>query len=361
MPLAEELHAVKDTYDQQTQVAVIGAGPIGIETAIELQKAGIDYLHFDKGQIGSTIMRYPPGTVYFSSPERICIAGIPIPNISQTKATKEEYLAYLRAVVMAFQLKIRRYEPVERIERRAGGSFVIHTTTGHGTMTHTYQADNIVLAVGDMEFPRRLEIPGEELPHVSHFVDDPHVYFGRSVLIVGGKNSAAEVALRCYRVGAQVSMSYRGDQLDPKSIKYWIYPELTSLIKRGAIRAYFETQPSRITPTHVTLNVTGSPTSESTEVPADFVLLLTGYRPDQTLFEQLGIQRDGDQQAPVFNAQTMETNVPGVYVAGTATAGEQLRFRLFIENCHIHARRIANAILGLAPPETENPWGLPEN
>ena len=345
----------------QTKVAVIGAGPIGIETAIELQKSGIDYLHFDKGQIGSTIMRYPPGTVYFSSPERICIAGVPIPNVGQTKATKEEYLAYLRAVVMAFDLKIKSYEPVERIECQDGGGFVLHTTTSHGTVPHSYQAHNVVLAVGDMEFPRSLEVPGEKLPHVSHYVQDPHVYFGQTVLIVGGKNSAAEVALRCYRAGAQVSISYRGDQFDPKTIKYWIYPELTSLIKRGAITAYFSSRPSRITPTHVTLNTIGGDVTESIDVPADFVLLLTGYRPDQSLFEKLGIQREGDQQAPVFHAETMETNVPGVYVAGTATAGEQLHYRLFIENCHIHARRIANALSRQRPPESENPWDLPEN
>ena len=172
-----------------TQVVLIGAGPIGLETAVELKQAGIKYVHLDKGPIASTIMRYPPGTSYFSSPERISIAGIPIQNTGQTKTTKEQYIAYLRSVVIAFQLKIQTYEEVGKIERPTDKGFLVHTTTSGGAVPHIYRAQNIVLAVGDMEFPRLLDIPGEDLPHVSHYMEDPHVYHGRSIVIVGGRNS----------------------------------------------------------------------------------------------------------------------------------------------------------------------------
>ena len=341
-------------------VALIGAGPIGLETAIELKKNGIDYLHFEKGQIASTIMRYPPGTLYFSSPERIAIAGIPISNVGQTKTTKEQYIAYLRSVAETFDLQINMYEPVQRIGGNSTSGFEIHTTTAFGSVQHVYHVAHVVLAVGDMEFPRRLQIPGEDLPHVTHTMQDPHVYFGCQVLIVGGKNSAAEAALRCFRVGAHVTVSYRKDQFSEKSIKYWIYPELTGLIRRGAIKAYFSTQPSEITSTHVLLSSVDR-LAEPIQVPSDFVLLLTGYQPDQSLLKQLGVDLAGEQRAPQCSSKTMETNVPGVFVAGTAAAGEQLRFRLFIENCHIHTKRIAHALSGQEPPMDENPWDLPEN
>lgn len=334
------LRRMNDTT-KTTRVALIGAGPIGLETAIELKKAGCDYLHFEKGQIAATILRYPPDTTYFSSPERIAIAGIPIPIVGQTKATKEQYVAYLRSVAIAHDLAIRTYEPVLRIEKQESNGFVLHTTTAQGTVLHTYRAENVVLAVGDMSFPRKLGIPGEELPHVSHYLQDPHTYFRQRVLVVGGKNSAAESALRCYRAGAQVMISYRRPEFDAKSLKYWIYPELRGLVERGAIEALFETSPVKITPTHVHLRSSVAGSTSEKQLAADFVLVQTGYRPDQELLEQLGVEFEGDQSTPICHRETMETNVPGVYVAGTAVAGEQLRFRLFIENCHIHARRIA--------------------
>ena len=344
-----------------TQIAIIGAGPIGLETAIALKKANCNFLHFEKGQVGSTVIRYPPGTHYFSSPERISIAGIPIPIVGETKATKEQYIAYLHSMVRAFDLKIKTHEPVQKIQRRDAGDFVLHTTTADGTVAHTYQTQNVVLAVGDMAFPRKLGIPGEDLCHVSHSMQDPHVYFDQRVLIVGGRNSAAEAALRCYRAGAKVTISYRQAEFDKQSIKYWIYPELRGLIERGAIAAHFQTQPVRISTTHATLRDVNGNAPKEHEVPADFVLLLTGYRPDQMLLEQVGVQFEGEQRAPTCNRDTMETNVPGVYVAGTAVAGEQLRFRLFIENCHIHAHRITRALTGQPPPGEENPWSLPES
>lgn len=345
---------------QHTPIALIGAGPIGLETAIQMNRSGLEYLHFEKGQVAATIMAYPPGTIYFSSPERIAIAGIPIPNVSQTKTTKEQYIAYLRSVAEAFDLQIRNYEPVENIRQTDTGGFLLQTTTACGTRTHTYTSDKVILAIGDMAFPRRLEIPGEQLSHVSHTLAEPHTYFRKKVLIVGGKNSAAEAALRCFRAGADVALSYRGDQLNDRSIKYWIYPELQGLIKRGKIESYFNSKPVAITPDTIQLQTTGHE-AETFSVEADFVLLLTGFQPDQKLFRQLGVKLEGPERAPLYNADTMETNVPGVYVAGTALAGEQKKYRLFIENCHIHAQRITHALLGKEPPPADNPWDLPEN
>jgi thioredoxin reductase (NADPH) len=345
-----------------TQVAIVGAGPIGLELAAALKKAGVPYVHFDAAQIGHTMTWYPRQVRFFSSPERIAIAGVPLQTVDQAKASREEYLAYLRAVVEQFDLQVRTFERVTSIQRDEHG-FVLRTQANDGA--HGYRTQYVVLAVGDMAAPRRLNIPGEDLPHVSHYFDEPHRYFRQQVLIVGGKNSAVEAALRCYRAGAKVSLSYRRERLDPKAIKYWLLPEIESLIRLGKIGFHPSTAPLRITPTHVTLAPVGDdPQPQPTgfpymqglqEVPAQFVLLLVGYVADTTLFELAGVRLEGESRAPAHNPDTMETNVPGLFVAGTAAGGTQTRFRLFIENCHVHVQRIVQAITGSAPaPGTVN-------
>ena len=344
------------TTMQQTDVAIIGAGPIGIELAIELKRAGIDYLHFDKGQIAQTISWFPRLMHFFSSTDRIAIAGVPIQTIDQSKCTREEYLAYLRSLVLAFDLKIRTYETVTRIGRDAKG-FSLHTMTAAGQ--HQIAANYICLVTGDMDHPRRLDIPGEDLPHVSHYFDEPHRYFRRRLLVVGGKNSAAESALRCYHAAAHVTISYRNDQFDPSSIKYWLLPELHGRIERGEIACFFNTTPTAISPTHVTLHHVDD--GNDVELPADDVLLLTGYVADMTLFETLGVELVGEGRTPVFDDKTMQTNVEGVYVAGTAAAGSQIGYRLFIENCHIHTKRIVAALTGAAAPADPPPLYAPES
>ncbi|HEX9637484.1 MAG TPA: NAD(P)-binding domain-containing protein [Acidobacteriota bacterium] len=205
---------------------------------------------------------------------------------------------------------------------------------------------------------RILGIPGEELPHVSHYFDEPHRYFRQRLLIVGGKNSAAEAALRCYHAGARVTLSYRGAELPPKSVKYWLLPELLGRIQRGEIACHYRTAPKAISPTHVTLERFDG--GGAIEVEADFVLLLTGYVADPTLLRLAGVELAGADGAPVFDPKTMETNVPGLYVAGTVTAGTQHSYKIFIENCHIHARRIAAALSGAPPPPDAAPIAVPE-
>ncbi len=338
-------------------VAVVGAGPIGIELAVALTRAGIDYVHFDARQIGYTISWFAPQTRFFSSNERIAIAGVPLMTPDQNKATREQYLAYLRTVVEQFDLKINTYERIVGIERDAADDAFVLNSQPRGTPPRKWRARRIVLVTGGTDHPRRLNIPGEDLPHVSKYFNDPHDYFRKRVLIIGGKNSAVEAALRCFQAGADVSVSYRRERLPERSIKYWLLPEMNSLIEKDRIRAYFQSVPTRITSTHVTLSRGG----ETFDVPADFVLALVGYAQDTTLFELAGVELSGACRAPVFDPRTMESSIRGIYVAGTAVGGTQDRFTVFIENCHVHVERIVNALMGVAPPAAPAPIAEPES
>jgi len=341
-------------------VAIIGAGPIGIELAVGLKRAGLSYLHFEAGQVGQTVSWYPKQVKFFSSPERIAIAGVPLNTADQNKATREEYLAYLRGVVQQFELPIHTYERVEDIDVHEDHTFTLHTRRGDDRCSYT--VNHVVLAVGDMHHPRMLHIPGEDRPNVSHYFEDPHMYFMKRLLIVGGKNSAVEAALRCHRVGAHVSISYRGDSFDERAIKYWLLPELQSLIADSKIAFYPRTTPTRIDDREVRLERLDG--GDPIDVPADFVLLLTGYRMDTRLYEQAGLELAGANQAPVLDEATQESSVPGIYVAGTAAAGTQVRFRLFIENCHVHVARILAALTGDAEKArtlTARQYVLPES
>jgi thioredoxin reductase (NADPH) len=338
----------------KTEVALIGAGPIGLEVAYELKQAGVDYLHLDKAQIGSTIAWFPEQMTFFSSTDRIALAGVPLQTVGQRKCTKEEYLAYLRTFAQAFELKVRTYEEVTSIAGEAG-AFLLRTKSAAGEQE--IRAARVILATGDMDRAHKLGIDGEDLPHVSHYFRDPHPYFRKRLLIVGGKNSAAEAALRCWHSGVKVAISYRRDAFDKRGVKYWLLPELSGRIRRGEIDCHYETEPVAITPTHVTLRGRG----ETFEVPADFVLMLVGYEADTRLLEMAGVELSGVERAPRFNEETMETNVPGIYVAGTATAGSQQSYSVFIETCHIHAKRIAAALTGAPPPPEPPPLTQPES
>jgi len=318
-------------------VAIIGAGPIGLELAVALKHAGIDYVQFDAGQIGSTIEWYPPQMLFHSSSDRLALAGVPIQTTNQQKITREEFLAYLRALVQQFGLSVRTYERVMRIDKLPGGGFELRTMAVDGE--HRTRADNIVLAIGAMHAPRIIGVPGEGLPHVSHYLGDPHKYFGKRLLVVGGRNSAVEAAVRCHRAGAEVTISYRGGDFDPKVVKFWLLPEVRALIRDGFVRF--------LPRTHVTEIRNGTVLLSTREIAADFVLLMTGYRQDPTLFEMLGVDLQGEECAPVHDPQTMETNVPGVFIAGTAVAGTPPRkVSVIVETCHVHVPRIVGAITG---------------
>jgi len=362
------------TEHRDHEAIIIGAGPIGLELAVALKQAGVDYRHLEAGQIGQTITWYPKQARFFSSPARISIAGVPLVSADQSKASREQYLAYLRGIVEQFDLRVNTYERVTRIEKQ-GGRFTIETRRRDGDRAYT--AEHLVLAVGDMHEPRRLNVPGEELEHVSHYFDDPHWYFRRRLLIVGGKNSAVEAAIRCCRAGADVAMSYRRAGF-ASSIKYWLLPELQSLIKAGHITFYPCTVPTQITPSHVTLTPSKADDppvdperfpeqrgatwlEEPTDVETDAVQMLTGYVMNPTLFEMAGATLEGENRAPKVDRDTMMTDVENLYVAGTAAAGTQVSFRLFIENSHSHVAKITKAITGAYPePRYINSLAKPE-
>jgi thioredoxin reductase (NADPH) len=332
------------------RVAIIGAGPIGLELAMELKRAGEDYVQIDAGQIGTTITWYPLDMLFHSSADRLAIAGVPIQVPDQQKPKREEYLAYLRAIVQQFGLQVRTFERVERAQRLPEGGFLLQTRAVDGE--HAYHAEIVVLAIGAMHAPRLCGVPGEELPHVSHYFRDPHTYFGKRVLVVGGRNSAVETAVRCQRVGAEVTVSYRGSDFDPKVVKFWLLPEIRSMIRDGRVRFLPRTLPIEIRGGSVLLAPIGDDgrpimTDVPLEIGADFVLMMTGYQQDTSLFHMLGVKLEGPAREPVHDADTMETNVPGVFVAGTAIAGTPPRkVSVIVETCHVHVPRIVAAIKG---------------
>lgn len=331
-------NAAKDTF-----LAIIGAGPIGLELAVNLKRNGIEYLHFDAKQIGYSISWWPRNTHFFSTTERIEIAGVPMQMTGQQRATGEEYLAYLRGIVEQFNLHVNTYEALVRVEQQPQ-CFLLTTRSMTGERTYTCQ--KLVYAFGDMHRPNMLGIPGESLPHVSHYMNDPHDFFRKRVLVVGGRNSAVESALRCWRVGGQVALSYRRKRFDPDIVKDWILPDLLTQIERGNIQFFPETAPVEIKPGSTTLeDVSGKRFQHET----DFVLLHTGFIQETALFELSGVAMSGESNVPTYNPETMETNVPGLYVAGTAAAGTQKRYQLFIENCHEHVGRIFQHLTGIWP------------
>lgn len=352
----------------RTDVVVVGAGPIGLELAVALKREGIEYVHVEAKQIGYTISWFPPQTQFFSSNERIAIAGVPLQTADQTKASREAYLAYLRSIVEQFDLEVHTYAKVVGIQPNHEGFVVTTQTARH---RRQLRCRRLVLCTGGTDHPRRLKIPGEDLPHVSHYFQDPHPYFRKRLLVVGGKNSAIETALRCHHAGANVTLSYRREQLDPKSIKYWLLPEINGLIADGQITGLFNTVPTEIMPMEVILGPPNGAASEDgpapavvpnpLRCPADFVLLQIGYEQDITLFELAGLKLSGECKAPLYDERTMESSVPGIYIAGTAVGGTQDKYRVFIENCHVHVGRIIAALVGAAPPPNPAPLAAPES
>lgn len=315
---------IKNTFS----VAIIGAGPIGLELAASLKKRGVDFIQFDKGQIGESIFRYPPKTRFFSSPEKISLSGKALETPSQEKATREEYLAYLRNYCLDNNLKVHTFEEVTGLKKQ-NGHFKIQTTKG------SYSSKSLVFAQGGLAFSRKLHIPGENLAFVYDTLIDPHYFFKTKVLVVGGKNSAAEAALRLFHAGAFVTMVHRKPSFDKKAIKYWILPELMGRIEKGQITCFCSAVLEEIRAGEATV----LQKKKRLILPNDFVLKAIGFEADLSLMHQLKIPFS-IKNTPIFSKETMETKVKGAFVMGTVIGGTQNKFEIFIENSHSHVDRV---------------------
>jgi thioredoxin reductase (NADPH) len=317
-------------------VIIIGAGPSGLATAIALKQLGIDYLVLEKGALVESIRRFPVNMVFFTTPELMEIGGIPL-TTPYDKPTRQEALLYYRKVTDVFDLQVSLRETVLTIEREDEGGeplFVVESRS-HLGVRRARQARVVILAMGYYDAPNHLGVPGENLPHVKHYYDEPHPYYRQRVVIVGGKNSAAEAALDLYRNGAQVTLVHRGTALGD-SIKYWVKPDIENRIREGSIAAQFDTRVQEIRPTEVLL-------SDGTTVAADAVLLLTGYRADPEFLRRTGIEVAEGSDEPRYDPETFETNVPNLFIAGGQLAGKKTG-TVFIENGRFHGERIAKVL-----------------
>ncbi|MFA7460832.1 MAG: YpdA family putative bacillithiol disulfide reductase [Trueperaceae bacterium] len=323
-------------------LVIVGAGPIGIEAAILAKRAGLDFLLVDKGAVVDAIRRYPVYMTFFTSSERLEVGGHPLVAATD-KPTRKEALDYYRKVVQNESLPLRTYTQVTAVTAAPHGGFrlTVRSTppSGPHQQTQELQARFVVLATGYFDNPKQLGVTGEDLPHVSHYYDEAHPYMGRNVVIIGAGSSAADAALDLYRGGATVTMIHRGETLR-HSLKYWIKPNLENRIKEGSITAHFRTHVTAITPQHVTAECGG----QRFEVPADRVYALTGYRAGTTLLESAGVKLQPDTKAAQLDPVTFQSNVPGLYVIGSAGFGDRTS-DVFIENGLLHARAAMNALV----------------
>jgi len=312
-------------------VIIIGSGPIGLATAIALKQKGIKSLIIERGCLVNSIYNYPTNMTFFSTSDKLEIGNIPFISHG-SKPTRKEALEYYRRTAEHYDLNVNLFEEVKSVSGK-DGSFEVVTTKD------TYTAKKIVLATGFYGKPNMMSVPGEELPKVLHYYDDPHRYAWQNVLVVGGGNSAADAALETYRCNANVSVLVKHDTLKP-SIKYWVKPDIDNRIKEGSITGYFNSKVLEIREKEVDIQ---TPDGKKT-IPNDFVLAMTGYRPHFDLMKSMGIELTTDEKKmPVYDEKTLETNREGLYVAGVVCGGMDTS-SLFIENSRIHAEQIAGHI-----------------
>jgi thioredoxin reductase (NADPH) len=317
-------------------VLIVGAGPSGLATAIAAKQQGLDYAIVEQGVLVNSIFNFPVHMVFFTTPELLEIGGLPLVSPYE-KPTRLEALRYYRRVVDTYQIQIAFEEKVVEIDPDGDGLFVVTTATPKGG-SRVREARAVVLAIGYYDFPNYLCVPGEDLPHVAHYYDDAHPYYRKRVVVVGGKNSAAEAALELFRGGAHVTLVHRHAALG-ESIKYWVRPDIENRIKEGSIPARFETCVVEITPAGVIVESHGV----RDEIAADQVFLLTGYHPDVELMSRAGIRCDPESYKPELNTETYETNVPNLFIAGGAIAGKHTG-SIFIENGRFHGEKIIKVL-----------------
>ncbi len=326
---------MENIYD----VMIIGGGPIGLACGVEAQKAELDYLILEKGALTNSIFNYPVNMTFFSTSDRLEMANIPFMSIG-VKPTRTEALEYYRRVYFHFKLKVNLYESVQTLEKK-DELFQIKTSKGD------YQTRKIVLATGFYDLPNLMNVPGEDLPKVHHYYKEPWPFIAQKILVVGGANSAVDAALETWRKGADVTMVLMGDGVD-ENVKYWVRPDIVNRIKEGSIKAFTKSKVKEIKAHEV---VIATPEGDVT-IANDFVLAMTGYKPNFSLLDQLGVEMSLDEKRqPCYDHTNQESNVPGVYLAGVVCGGLNTR-EFFIENSIVHAEAIMNDIIGkLGKPE----------
>lgn len=318
-------------------LVVVGAGPCGLAAGAAARRAGLSVRLFDRGAITGSLLGYPPYMRFFSTAERLEIEGVPF-TVAGPKPTRREALVYYRRVVAHFELEVRQYEEVREIEGERG-RFVVRSRTRDGVQRET-RAGSVALAIGSFAAPNRLDVPGEELEKVFHAYTEPYPFFDQDVLVVGGGNSAVEAALELFRGGARVTLVHFLDDFD-RGVKPWILPDIRNRVEAGEIAVRWRTRVTRIEPRAVRVRHTAS--GETAEIANDWVFALTGWHPDLGFLRRLGIEVDARTGVPTHDPETMETNVPGLYLAGVVAAGFDAN-RIFIENGRHHGRKIVAAM-----------------
>ncbi len=340
---------MSDKSSQQFDVVVIGAGPSGLASAIEAQRAGFRVVLIDKGCLVNSLFHYPANMTFFTTPELLEIGDIPFPS-AHVKPTREEALEYYRKVAEHYRLDVHQYELVDAVTG-GDGDFLVRTTAVNPTILGAlevseehqrlpgrqadYRGRKLVVATGYYDLPNLMRVSGEDLPKVFHYYREPHPFYDRDVMVVGGKNSAAIAALELWRHGARVTLVHRQQGMHPH-VKYWIRPDIENRIKSGEVTAYFNSMVKEIRPESVLLQ---TPEGE-VSIKNDFVFALTGYHPDYSFLRSLGVQLTPDECRPTVNRETLETNVAGIYVAGVIVAGSKTN-EIFIENGRFHGQHIA--------------------
>jgi thioredoxin reductase (NADPH) len=320
----------EESYD----MLVIGAGPTGLACAIEAKRAGFRPVLVDKGCLCNSLFHYPAHMTFFTTPELLEIGDMPFSSPNQ-KPNRMEALEYYRKVAEHYELDIRQYETVTSVSG-ADGDFAVHTMDRFDRTTE-HHARKLVIATGYYDLPNYLKIPGEELSKVRHYYHEPHPFFGLDVVVIGGKNSAAIAALDLWRHGAKVTLVHRGPEMH-RHVKYWILPDINNRIKNGEITAYFNSSVTEVREDDLTILTPEG----AIDVPNHFVFALTGYHPDFRFIEKLGVKLDeANDRCPVCDPATLESNVPGIYLAGVIVAGERTN-EIFIENGRFHGKQIAD-------------------